>query len=38
MIYRLSFASPADGTEGTFNLAGFDRAAAPLAKQCPLPQ
>ena len=38
MIYRLSLAEPAHGTEATFNLAGFTRAVAPLTRECPLPQ
>jgi hypothetical protein len=37
MVYRLSLAEAATGTEGTFNLAGFSHAVAPLTKQCALP-
>lgn len=36
MVYRLSLARAAHGTEGTFNLAGFERAFAPLIKRCPI--
>ena len=37
MVYRLSLADAAIGTEGTFNLSGFSRAAAPLTTKCSLP-
>jgi hypothetical protein len=38
MVYRLSLAEPGNGTEGTFNLTGFNRAVAPLSKKCAGPK